>query len=206
MAETPTQAPAKDKQKQDADLLRQLEYYLSDASLPFDDFLTTEMKREPPAEAAGDSPLVSIAAATLASFPRVVMMTPGLTDEQRADELRAAAARSDVLCVCADGRIGRRYPLPADDAAADRSVFLGGLARGLGEERLRALIASLPAMPAAAAPGGAAEGVPAAETEAAGQLVGSGADPPRGHRPVVHPGLLGGMTSHCAVRSGAPAG
>jgi hypothetical protein len=120
-------------EKQDA-LLRQLEYYLSDASLPFDTFLAKEMKRDE------SDATVSIAAETLAGFPRVAQLCPGLSESERAAELRLAAAKSDSVRACEDGRIGRRHPLPADDPAADRSVYLTGFPASTSEETVRSAV------------------------------------------------------------------
>jgi hypothetical protein len=119
--------------KQDA-LLRQLEYYLSDVSLPFDTFLAEEMKRDD-----SDS-TVSIAAETLAGFPRVAQLCAGLSESERAAELRLAAAKSDSVRACDDGRIGRRYPLPADDAAADRTVYLTNFPPSTSEETVKSAV------------------------------------------------------------------
>jgi len=120
-------------EKQDA-LVRQLEYYLADVSLPYDTFLAGEMKRD-------DSDCtVSIAAETLASFPRVAQLAPDASESERAAELRLAAAKSDSLRVCADGRIGRRFPLPADHPSADRSVHLDGFGKSISEETVRSVI------------------------------------------------------------------
>ena len=66
---------------QQQSLLRQLEYYFSDESFSFDDFLQSE------ADASGAVPV-----ATLAAFPRIVGMLPDHTDEQRQAESVQSAA------------------------------------------------------------------------------------------------------------------
>ena len=117
-------------------LLRQLEFYMSDASLPYDTFLAGELRRSE-ADAT-----VSVSAATLAGFPRVVALLPDLSAEERAEALVAAAARSDTLRACDGGHIGRRFPLPADDPAADHSVFLEGLPPSADEAAVLEVLAA----------------------------------------------------------------
>ena len=112
-------------------LLRQLEYYFSDESFSFDDFLQSE------ADASGAVPI-----ATLAAFPRIVGMLPDQTDEQRQAELLTAAALSDSVVVTGESHIKRLFPLPQDDPAAERSLFLSGFRKGVPEAEVRAAIAA----------------------------------------------------------------
>ena len=116
---------------QQQSLLRQLEYYFSDESFSFDDFLQSE------ADASGAVPV-----ATLAAFPRIVGMLPDHTDEQRQAELLTAAALSDSVVVTGESHIKRLFPLPQDDPAADRSLFLSGFRKGVPEAEVRAAIAA----------------------------------------------------------------
>ena len=131
-ARTPTQdsmttlTPA-----QQQSLLRQLEYYFSDESFSFDDFLQSE------ADASGAVPV-----ATLSAFPRIAGMLPDQTDEQRQAELLAAAALSDSVVVSGEGHIKRLFALPQDDTAAERSLFLSGFRKGVPEAEVRAAIAA----------------------------------------------------------------
>ena len=116
---------------QQQSLLRQLEYYFSDESFSFDDFLQSE------ADASGAVPV-----ATLAAFPRIVGMLPDHTDEQRQAELLTAAALSDSVVVTGESHIKRLFPLPQDDPAADRSLFLSGFRKGVPEAEVRAAAGS----------------------------------------------------------------
>ena len=116
---------------QQQSLLRQLEYYFSDESFSFDDFLQSE------ADASGAVPV-----ATLAAFPRIAGMLPDQTDEQRQAELLIAAALSDSVVVSGEGHIKRLFPLPQDDTAAERSLFLSGFRKGVPEAEVRAAIAA----------------------------------------------------------------
>ena len=116
---------------QQQSLLRQLEYYFSDESFSFDDFLQSE------ADASGAVPV-----ATLSAFPRIAGMLPDQTDEQRQAELLAAAALSDSVVVSGEGHIKRLFALPQDDTAAERSLFLSGFRKGVPEAEVRAAIAA----------------------------------------------------------------
>lgn len=109
-------------------LLRQLEYYFSDTSLPFDNFLLGE------SDEAG-----AIKAAVLAAFPRIVSLTPDFSAAQREGALIEVAGQSDSIAAVGADRLKRVHPLPKDDAKAPRSAMLQGFPRGgVGEEEVRA--------------------------------------------------------------------
>ena len=88
-----------------------LEFYFSDTSFPFDEFLASQ------ADAEG-----SIAASVLANSPRVITLTPALDLEARTALLLSVAQQSDSVVIVGETRFKRRYPLPAEDPAAPRSV------------------------------------------------------------------------------------
>ena len=136
MAETATAegappAAAAVDAKTRASLLRQLEYYFSDLSYPFDTFLQGHL------DESGGVP-VSI----LAGSPRVVSMTPTLATDQREDLMLALAGESDDVVVVGGGKrsLARKWPLPADDPAAERSAYLSGVPKTADEEELRAML------------------------------------------------------------------
>lgn len=113
-------------------LLRQLEYYFSDVAFPYDDFLQGE------ADEAG-----SIPAETLAASPRLVSMTPDLTVEARTALLlelvaESASLGSPTVKKVGEDRLSRVHPLPLEDAAAPRSVYISGAPKDASEEILKA--------------------------------------------------------------------
>ena len=110
-------------------LLRQLEYYFSDAAFPFDNFLLEQR------DADG-----AISAATLASFPKVVALTASLSQTAREQALCNAAAASDSVYALDGGRIARRFPLPGEDPTAARSVCLEGMPRATDQTAVEALL------------------------------------------------------------------
>ena len=109
-------------------LLRQIEYYFCDLSFPFDDFLKSQ------ADEAGSVPV-----ATLAGSPRIVSMTPGLNPEERASLLSEVVPESDSVLLVGD-RLKRKYPCPADDEVAPRSVYIAGLPKSSDDAELTALL------------------------------------------------------------------
>lgn len=111
------------------DVLRQLEYYFSDASFPFDEFMMREKDENN-----------SIPASTLASYPRISTLTPELTLADRASLLMRVSAQSDSIIPVGDDRIGRRFPLPNEDPACTRSVCLYNVPKDLEENALRATL------------------------------------------------------------------
>ncbi len=118
-------APALDRPQ----LLRQLEYYFSDVAFPYDEFLASQ------ADADG-----SVAAATLAGSPRLVSMTPNMSIEERAALLLELVAESDTVKAVGEARLGRVWPLPLEDPAAVRSVYLSGTPKDADEPALRAML------------------------------------------------------------------
>ena len=112
-----------------ASLLRQLEYYFSDMSFPFDDFLQ--------GKADGEG---AIDGSVLASSPRIVSMTPGLESEARLALLLSVAEDSDSVLIKDGSHFKRRYPLPAEDPAAPRSAYLAGLPKDADEEGVKRLL------------------------------------------------------------------
>ena len=94
-------------------LLRQVEYYFSDLSFPYDSFLQGE------ANADG-----AVSACTLAGAPAIINKLPQLSAAERAAAIIEAAGRSDSVQLVSDGeggvRIARIYPLPAADEAKHR--------------------------------------------------------------------------------------
>ena len=119
----------------DAKLLRQLEYYFSDASFGFDEHLQSA------ADASG-----AVAASVLATFPRVLALTEAVAAADRPAELCRVAALSDTIVVVEGGEGGgalrRRYPLPSADPAAPRSVWLQGFPREADEAEVTRLLSA----------------------------------------------------------------
>jgi len=111
-----------------ASLLRQIEYYFSDVSFPYDEFLSSQK------DEAG-----SVAVAVLAGSPRIVSMTPDLTPQQREAVLLAVVTESEDVKVVGE-RIARVWPLPADDPKADHSVYLSGVPKSADEAALRSML------------------------------------------------------------------
>ena len=124
-------APPELTTPQQQTVLRQLEYYFSDDSFTFDDFLQSE------ADEAGAVP-----AATLAAFPRIANMLPEHTEEERRATLLAVTALSDSVMLSGDDRIKRVFPLPKDDEKAARSIYLSGFRKGVVEDEVRAAVAA----------------------------------------------------------------
>ena len=111
---------------QKASVLRQVEYYFSDVSLPYDEFL----------KKAYDENGAAIPIATIADSPRIIKICDGLDQAARqALVSEVISAESDSVKVV-DGKLTRIYPLPDDDDKAMRSVYLGGCARSLTAEAL----------------------------------------------------------------------
>ena len=55
--------------------------------------------------------------------------------------LLSLAEESDSVVVAGESRLKRRYPLPAEDPAAARSVYLAGLPKDADEEAVKELLA-----------------------------------------------------------------
>ena len=109
---------------QKASVLRQVEYYFSDVSLPYDEFL----------KKAYDENGAAIPIATIADSPRIIKICDGLDQAARqALVSEVISAESDSVKVV-DGKLTRIYPLPDDDDKAMRSVYLGGCSRSLTAE------------------------------------------------------------------------
>jgi hypothetical protein len=82
------------------EIVRQVEFYLSSLSLPFDDFLLGKLDQG------------GIPASVLANASRMKQYTPDLSPEDRASLIaEVIAAHSDSLRVVRDDVIERRHPL-----------------------------------------------------------------------------------------------
>ena len=95
------------------DCLRQLEFYLCDANLPYDDFYRGSM---------GDDG--AIECDVLANSNRIKdEYAPLLTPRQRAFLLWDVAGASDTVARSGDRRVRRRHPLPGDDPSVPSLVY-----------------------------------------------------------------------------------
>ena len=116
--------------KQRTNVLRQIEYYLSDVALPYDDFFLNAYNE------GGDA----IPIATLADSPRIKQMLASHSADERAALIKELVeGESDSLKLAERDplKVTRTYPLPTKDEAAPRSVYLGGVAKHLDEEALK---------------------------------------------------------------------
>ena len=112
-----------------ANLLRQVEFYMSDQALPYDEFF----------KKAYDEHGAAIPLDLLAGSPRIVKMLDGLAAEARQALIaEVVKAESDSVRIVDDKKVGRIYPLPAEDPKAICSVYLSGCAKNLDEAALRA--------------------------------------------------------------------
>lgn len=90
--------------------LRQVEYYLSDESLPFDEYLKSKWDKE-----------MWLSIEELAGFPKMLMITKSVS------EVVEALKASDMLEVSSDGtKVRRVHPTPDKDPAASRTVHVSG--------------------------------------------------------------------------------
>ena len=107
-------------------ILRQVEYYMSDHSYPFDDHLRSLQR-----EADGCVPL-----AELVKFPRLAKLTGG-----DVEKLASALAGSDsvTLAEAKDG-IKRNHPMPDDDPDATKTVHVAGFPKGSSDEAIKAAL------------------------------------------------------------------
>ena len=71
----------------------------------------------------------------------MVSLTSGLDEAARLALLLSLAEESDSVVVAGESRLKRRYPLPAEDPAAARSVYLAGLPKDADEEAVKELLA-----------------------------------------------------------------
>ena len=116
-----------------ASVLRQVEYYFCDVALPYDEFLLGQYKEH------GGIPVT-----TLADSPRIIKMLDPATAEERAALIaEVLEAESDTLKVV-DGKITRLFPLPLEDEAAPRSVYISGAPKHLDGPALQAALAEGP--------------------------------------------------------------
>lgn len=92
--------------------LRQVEYYLSDESFPFDEYLQSLCDSEK-----------WIPIASLAAFPKMQTITKDV------EVVTSALADSDSLEVSGD-KVRRKFPLPDEDENKDRTVHCAGFAVG----------------------------------------------------------------------------
>ena len=116
-----------DRTKQN--LLRQIEYYFSDLSLPYDDFLKSQM------DASGAIPV-----AVLASSPRVISMCEAVDLDLECDReavLLEILKESDSVRVVEDTKLQRVWPMPDADPSAARSAYLSGVNRDWDEAKMR---------------------------------------------------------------------
>lgn len=111
-------------------VLRQVEYYFADVALPYDEFLLN-------AYTEGGS---AIPVATLADSPRIKILLAALesVEERAALITELIEGESDSLKLIEGAKAARIYPLPKDDEKAPNSVYLGGVAKHLDEDALRA--------------------------------------------------------------------
>ena len=122
-------APAELTAEEQESLLRQLEFYFCDLSFPFDEFLK--------GQAAADG---SIPASVLAASPRIVSLTPALDAAGREALLLSLVERSDSVVLVGAAHFGRKFPLPAEDPAAPRSVYIAGLPKDADEAKVTAML------------------------------------------------------------------
>ena len=111
-------------------LLRQLEYYFSDVAYPFDEFLQAQV----------DSESGAVPAAVISNSPRILTILPDLTAEERGEAICAAVSDSDTVVLVDGKKLKRKYPLPDEDPAASRSVYLNGLPKTADEAELTAVL------------------------------------------------------------------
>ena len=108
MAEAPAPAPSAEDELA-TKILRQVEYYFSDDSYPFDEYIKSQ-------ETNGWTPL-----ATIAAFKKMVSYTTDL------DVIRSALKASDALDLDDKGdSIKRRYVTPDQDPNKERIVHASG--------------------------------------------------------------------------------
>ena len=104
-------------------ILRQVEYYLSDGSYPFDEYLQKE------ADAEG-----FIGLDVIAKFARMQKLAP----DAGIASIAAAMAESDSCELSADStRIKRSFPLPLDDPDKERTIHVRNFPRETLEETFR---------------------------------------------------------------------
>lgn len=98
-------------------LLRQIEFYFSDANYPRDEFLQGHAQED------GSIPIT-----IFSDFPKVKSL--GGSPEK----IAAALESSDTLQLNADkDAVSRKYPVPTDDPEAAKTVFVKGFEPGTGE-------------------------------------------------------------------------
>jgi len=114
-------------------LLRQIEYYFSDLSFPYDSFLQGEADEDG-----------AVRACTLAGAPAIVNKLSQLSAAEREAAIIEVTRRSDSVRLTSDAesdaRIARIYPLPTADEAKHRSVYLSGVAKTLDEQAAIAML------------------------------------------------------------------
>eukprot|EP00741_Cyanophora_paradoxa_P023520 tig00021589_g22722.t1 len=97
-----------------AKILRQVEYYFSDANFPGDKFLNEKAKEDP----EGFIPVE-----TIASFNRMKVLTADL------DFIKEVLKESDQLVLSPDAsKLKRAFPIPDEDTSNPRSIYVKGLA------------------------------------------------------------------------------
>ena len=108
MADAPAPAPSAEDELA-TKILRQVEYYFSDDSYPFDDYIRSQ-------ETDGWTPL-----ATIAAFKKMVSYTTDL------DVIRSALKASDAIDLDDKGdNLKRRYVTPDQDPNKERTVHASG--------------------------------------------------------------------------------
>ncbi|KAH8052543.1 hypothetical protein JL722_10093 [Aureococcus anophagefferens] len=109
-----------------AKVLRQVEYYFSDDSFPFDDYMKGKCDGE------GYVPLAEVC-----SFAKMKAYTTDV------DVVKAALADSDAVVLNDDGtKLKRVYPCPDEDPAKATTVHCSGFATLEGKEAMEASIAA----------------------------------------------------------------
>ena len=76
----------------------------------------------------------------LAASPRIVSLTPALDAAGREALLLSLVERSDSVVLVGAAHFGRKFPLPAEDPAAPRSVYIAGLPKDADEARVTAML------------------------------------------------------------------
>lgn len=116
-----------------AEVLRQIEFYLSDLALPYDEFF----------KAAFDKGGGAIPLETLVGAPRIIKLLDGLDAAARQAFVKEVVeAESDTVRIVDEDKLGRIYPLPSEDPKATCSVYLSGCAKNLDSSQLTAQLES----------------------------------------------------------------
>uniref|UniRef100_A0A7S3JNF0 HTH La-type RNA-binding domain-containing protein n=1 Tax=Aureoumbra lagunensis TaxID=44058 RepID=A0A7S3JNF0_9STRA len=105
-------------------VLRQVEYYFSDESFPFDDYMKSKSNEE------GWIEIEEIMA-----FPKMRQLT------KEKQKIINALAMSDSVQVSADGNsLSRKFPMPDKDPDAERTIYINGFASTTDKEKMEITI------------------------------------------------------------------